>query len=87
MTKHKRKTIPTMPTTKELAESNVKRIIVAHSVTVDELVDAFLACPLPESVCSDKCACERGYPHRTGTNLLTATEAKQMFEMIFGRRK
>lgn len=44
------------------------------------LVDAFLSWPLPDSVCSDGCVTERGAPHRTGTNLLTADEARQMFE-------
>lgn len=44
------------------------------------LVDAFLAWPLPESVCSDACVTERAAPHRIGTNLLTADEARQMFE-------
>jgi len=46
------------------------------------LVDAFLSWPLPDSVCSDGCVTERGAPHRTGTNLLTADEARQMFEHV-----
>ena len=52
----------------------------------EEFVDKFLAWPLPESVCSDKCVTERGYPHpRVGTNLLTADEAGQMFDYLFGK--
>jgi len=54
--------------------------------TEDELkalVDRFLAWPLPKSVCSDLCATMPDYPHqRTGTNLLTAEEARQMLEAI-----
>lgn len=44
------------------------------------LVDAFLSWPLPDSVCSDLCVTEHGHPHRIGANLLTAVEARQMFE-------
>lgn len=49
---------------------------------IDKLVDAFVAWPLPESVCSDPCATMKGYPNRSGTNLLTAVEARQMFEYL-----
>lgn len=49
---------------------------------IAKLVDRFLAWPLPESVCADQCATQAGYPHRTGTNLLSATEARQMFEQL-----
>lgn len=49
---------------------------------VSRLVDRFLAWPLPESVASDQCATMPGYPHRSGTNLLTADEARQMFEYV-----
>ena len=52
---------------------------------IKKLVDAFVAWPLPESVCSDRCACERGDPHRSGTNLLTAEEARQMFEHVIAK--
>ena len=57
---------------------------VAVQRVVSRLVDKFLSWPLPESVCSDQCACERGYPHRSGTNLLTATEAEQMIRHLLG---
>ena len=50
--------------------------------TLAEMVDHFLAWPLPESVCSDQCATQRGYPGRTGTSLLTADEARQMLEHV-----
>jgi len=55
---------------------------VAVQRVVSRLVDKFLSWPLPESVCSDQCACERGYPHRSGTNLLTATEAEAMIKHL-----
>ncbi|MCX9024614.1 MAG: hypothetical protein OIN85_00795 [Candidatus Methanoperedens sp.] len=45
-------------------------------------VDRFLTWPLPKSVCSDLCATMRDYPHRTGTTLLTATEAEEMFKHV-----
>lgn len=49
---------------------------------VSRLVDRFLGWRLPDSVCSDGCASIQGYPHRTGTALLTADEARQMFEYV-----
>lgn len=48
------------------------------------LVDRFLVWPLPDSVCADPCACKPGYPHRVGTNLLTAVEAEQMLAYVVG---
>lgn len=53
----------------------------ARKVT-DAMVDRFLAWPLPESVCADLCATMRGHPHRIGTNLLTAVEARAMLEHV-----
>lgn len=53
-----------------------------RSHVIDRLVDRFLAWPLPKSVCSDACASQPDYPHRSGTNLLTAGEARQMFEYV-----
>ncbi len=46
---------------------------------LDKMVERFLRWPLPVTVCSDTCASDPTYPHRTGTNLLTADEARQMF--------
>ena len=51
-------------------------------VVTDEMVNRFLTWPLPDSVCVDMCATEPGCPHRIGTNLLTAIEAKQMLEYV-----
>ena len=53
-------------------------------MNMDELVDRFLSWPLPDSVCSDLCATKQGYPSRSGTNLLTAVEARQMLEYLLG---
>jgi hypothetical protein len=61
------------------------------SVT-DEMVNRFLSWPLPESVNSDVCVTKDygqryGFvplPQRTGTNLLTADEARQMLEHVLG---
>lgn len=56
------------------------------SADVDQikaLVDLFLAWPLPKSVCSDRCVIDPNYKFsRSGTNLLTATEARQMIEYL-----
>lgn len=49
---------------------------------LDEMVNAFLSWPLPESVCSDTCATVHGHKGRSGTNLLTAVEAKAMFSEV-----
>ena len=49
---------------------------------LDKLVDRFLSWPLPDSVCADKCASIQRYPHRTGTNLLSAVEAGAMIEHL-----
>jgi len=48
----------------------------------DEMVTRFLTWPLPDSVRADDCATTQGYAGRTGTNLLTAIEAKQMLEHV-----
>jgi hypothetical protein len=52
---------------------------------IDAMVDAFLAWPLPASVRCDACVLDQGYPHRVGTNLLTAIEARQMFEYALAK--
>ena len=50
---------------------------------IKKLVDRFLAWPLPKSVCSDAIVTEHNYAHpRSGTNLLTADEARQMLEYV-----
>ena len=50
---------------------------------IKKLVDRFLAWPLPKSVCSDLCVTTHEYPYpRSGTSLLTADEAQQMFEYL-----
>ena len=52
---------------------------------IDHLVDRFLCWPLPESVSCDPCACVPGSsPHRVGTNILTAYEARKMLEYVIG---
>lgn len=48
---------------------------------VDRLVDRFLTWPVPASVSPDGTP---GRPGRTGTNLLSAEEARQMFEFVLG---
>lgn len=62
-------------------------VIKNHFETVDSLVEKFLAWPLPKSVCADMCATRPETLHRSGTNLLTATEAKEMFEYLLGKKE
>ena len=53
------------------------------SEQIDELVNRFLAWNLPKTVCADLCATNSNYPHsRSGTNLLTADEARQMLAHV-----
>lgn len=59
------------------------RPLLAMKIT-DEMVDRFLAWNLPKSVLPDLCVMDREYPHRIGTNLLTAEEARQMLEHVLG---
>jgi hypothetical protein len=69
----------------ELTEANEQARLEnseAQPLEVDRLVDKFLSWPLPETVCTDLCATRHGDPHRCGTNLLTAAEAKQMLEYL-----
>lgn len=47
----------------------------------DKIADAFILWHLPDSVCADPCATKQG-PGRTGTNLLSWIEAKQMAEQV-----
>lgn len=50
---------------------------------LDRLVERFLSWHLPNTVQSDSCVTLYGYAHtRTGTNLLSATEARQMIEHL-----
>lgn len=48
----------------------------------NDIVTRFLNWPLPQSVLPDSCVMDRNYPNRIGTNLLTATEARQMLEHV-----
>lgn len=45
---------------------------------IDAMVSSFLSWPLPENVCADPCASMPGYPHRSGTSLMNAEQAKAM---------
>lgn len=49
---------------------------------LDALVNRFLAWPLPADVCADGCATVPNYPHRSGTNLLTFDQARQMLAHV-----
>jgi len=51
---------------------------------IDALVTRFLTWPLPGDVAVDPCAMALDYPGRSGTNLLTAGQAKAMLQHILG---
>lgn len=53
-----------------------------HMKNLDALVDRFLSWQLPPDVCADGCATILNYPHRTGTNLLTANQARKMLAHV-----
>lgn len=66
-----------------MSEQAITTDQLTQKLNIDKLVDKFLAWELPKSVCSDGCVTTRDYPYsRTGTNLLTADEAKQMLEYL-----
>jgi hypothetical protein len=46
------------------------------------LAERFCAAPLPESVCADFCATKSGQAGRSGTNLLTIDEAKEVLRFV-----
>ena len=55
----------------------------ARNAAIRAAVDRFLSWPLPKSVCSDTCVTMNDYKSpRYGTNLLSADEARQMFEYV-----
>lgn len=58
----------------------------AAGAVSDAMVGRFLSWPLPETVCVDPCAIRPGHPHRSGTNLLNAIEARQMLEHVHAPR-
>jgi len=53
-----------------------------NMIITDEMVEMFLTWPLPDSVCADLCATKQGAPYRSGTNLLSAIEARKMLEHV-----
>lgn len=66
-------------------ERDIAALLDRHEVaSVERFVDRFLSYRLPVSVCADPVACNPGTPGRTGTNLLTADEARQMMEHVCG---
>lgn len=75
------------PTEKDLMEiaDDIWRAMWA-AAPADALVGRFLAWPLPASVASDLCVTDPNYKFpRSGTCLLTADEARQMFEHLFAK--
>lgn len=57
--------------------------VTQHLERVAALVNRFLMWPLPQTVCSDTCVTDSKYRFpRSGTNLLSADEARQMIEHL-----
>lgn len=64
----------------------VWRAVQERETDLQVLAERFCATPLPETVCADLCATwyrpKPPYDTRSGTNLLTVVEAKQMLGAI-----
>src|SRR5574343_85304 len=66
-----------------LPDENSNQVQAGVMPKIADLVDKFLTWELPKSVCSDLRVTENNYnTKRTGTNLLTADEAKQRLEYL-----
>ncbi|MCY1440196.1 hypothetical protein D9M71_564610 [compost metagenome] len=57
-------------------------LVEAAAPSMETMVSRFLSWPLPKSVRPDDCAMCPDYPHRYGTNLLTADQAQAMLEHV-----
>lgn len=51
---------------------------------LDRAVNRFLTWTLPNTVSADQCVCLTGHQGRSGTNLLTAIEAREMLRHVRG---
>ena len=49
---------------------------------MQRLAERFCIAPLPDGVKADPCACNPHHPNRTGTNLLTVGEAREVLGSI-----
>lgn len=75
----------TTPTEGEKMKCKEQSELKACPLDIDKAVEAFLSWPLPASVNADTIATVSGASYRVGTNLLTATEARQMFEYVISK--
>lgn len=67
----------------EYAVDKLQEQIPERKLDLDTLAERFCATPLPTTVCADACATIPGYAHhRSGTNLLTIAEARQMLSAV-----
>lgn len=67
----------------EYAIGKLQEQVPESALDLDALAERFCSTPLPASVCADPCATMPDYPHsRSGTNLLTVAEARQMLAAI-----
>lgn len=58
-------------------------LLSTSNVVTDDLVNRFLSWELPDTACADPCATTpTSVLHRSGTNLLSSTEARQMLEYV-----
>jgi len=62
---------------------DIEKEVSAKPVDIARLVDRFLSWPVPASVYPDGTP---GKPGRTGTNLLSATEAQAMLEYVLAAK-
>jgi hypothetical protein len=70
------------PEQHELRERVLESVVPAPGFISDEQVQRFLTWPVPADVYPDGIP---GQPGRTGTNLLSAQQARQMLEHVMAR--
>lgn len=70
------------PEEQKMIDRAWERHKAAGPIDLDELATRFCSAPLPDTVCADRCASMPGYPNRTGTNLLTVAEAREVLARV-----
>ena len=70
------------PEEQKMIDRAWERHKAAGPIDLDELATRFCSAPLPDTVCADPCASMPGYPNRTGTNLLTVAEAREVLARV-----
>ena len=70
------------PEEQKMIDRAWERHKAAGPIDLDALATRFCSAPLPDTVCADPCASMPGYPNRTGTNLLSVAEAREVLARV-----